>query len=216
MADDDDGGSKDEEEEGVMTGTTLDCKTTLTDKMFEGETGKQFRVQCPTGCFKVKAVVIGTMIYTEDSSICKSAIHSGIGSKDKPSEFILVIANGEALYEGSLQNAISSASSKDGSRSFIFKKAKQLTEIDCTTTAQDELFEGPAGTKYSVKCMADCSKIVINVFGDTVYSADSSICQSAIHFGVLSDKGGELELQIEQGQKQYKKQYKNGVESQEK
>jgi len=25
-----------------MTGTTIDCKTTLTDKMFEGETGKEF------------------------------------------------------------------------------------------------------------------------------------------------------------------------------
>jgi len=42
------------------------------------------------------------MIYTEDSSICVSAIHAGIGDKDKPSEFIIVVANGETYYEGTL------------------------------------------------------------------------------------------------------------------
>lgn len=74
-----------------------------------------------------------------------------------------------------------------------------MTEIDCTTTAENEMFDGAVGTKFSVKCPPECSKIAINVFGDTIYSADSSVCQSAMHFGVLSDKGGELELQIEEG-----------------
>ena len=39
MEDEEDKGNQDQEE-GVMTGKAIDCKTTLTDKMFEGETGK--------------------------------------------------------------------------------------------------------------------------------------------------------------------------------
>ena len=75
----------------------------------------------------------------------------------------------------------------------------------------EEMFEGPKDTKFSIKCKTECSKFSINVFGDTIYSADSSICQSAIHQGVLSDKGGEIILQILEGQKSYKKSNKNAI-----
>lgn len=42
------------------------------------------------------------MIYTEYSSICSSAIHAGFSDGLTPSEFIVVIANGEPQYEGSI------------------------------------------------------------------------------------------------------------------
>ena len=41
-------------------------------------------------------------------------------------------------------------------------------------------------------CNTDCSKIDHNVFGNDIYTEDSSICQAAIHKGYMSDKGGEV------------------------
>jgi hypothetical protein len=41
------------------------------------------------------------MIYNDESSICKAAIHSGFLVSEKGGEFILVIANGEEKYDSS-------------------------------------------------------------------------------------------------------------------
>jgi hypothetical protein len=57
----------------------------------------------------------------------------------------------------------------------------------------DPRFGGPIGTKFTVQCPADCSKADQVVNGDGIYTDDSCICQAAIHSGLLSDKGGEVE-----------------------
>jgi hypothetical protein len=59
-------------------------------------------VKCPRNCIKNPlGNVIGTMIYTDDSSICKSAIHSGFLLNDKGGEVLMIIANGEDFYQSS-------------------------------------------------------------------------------------------------------------------
>jgi len=68
--------------------------------MFEGPTGKKFRVHCPNNCAHSRAMVFGTMIYYEKSSVCQAAVHSGIMSADG-GDVILEIANGQAHYQGS-------------------------------------------------------------------------------------------------------------------
>ena len=45
------------------------------DSIFSGPTGKSFRVLCPPNC--ETGITIGTMIYLDESNICKSAIHAG-------------------------------------------------------------------------------------------------------------------------------------------
>lgn len=43
-----------------------------------GPTGKAFRVECPRGCGKLDTgSVIGSMIYVDESAVCKSAVHAG-------------------------------------------------------------------------------------------------------------------------------------------
>lgn len=70
--------------------------------MFEGKTGKKFRVSCNRHCLKAEGgTVIGSMIYTDKSSVCKAAIHAGFLDNDKGGEFILIIANGEEKYDSS-------------------------------------------------------------------------------------------------------------------
>ena len=53
--------------------------------------------------------------------------------------------------------------------------------------------------RYVVKCPKDCSKEEQEVFGDSIYTDDSKVCQAGIHAGLLTDKGGELEIAIEEG-----------------
>lgn len=66
-----------DEEDFISTAILLTCKNTMSDPGFEGATGKQFRVQCPANCEDADSPVLGTMIYTDNSGICRSAIHAG-------------------------------------------------------------------------------------------------------------------------------------------
>lgn len=65
--------------------------------MFEGATGKKFRVHCPADCTTVKGVVIGTMIYNDKSSVCQAAVHSGLLAA-AGGDVILEIANAQGHY----------------------------------------------------------------------------------------------------------------------
>ncbi len=51
------------------------------------------------------------------------------------------------------------------------------------------------------------------MFGDGIYSDDSFICESGIHAGLLTDKGGEIQIIIEDGQNFYPGVFKNGIYS---
>lgn len=100
-----------------------------------------------------------------------------------------------------------------GTRSLVFRKAKKVISMSCETTGADSMFSGPKGTKFTANCPKECTAIPLNVIGTAIYTDNSSVCQAAIHFGVLSDAGGEIELEIEDGKKRYKGSSKNGLNS---
>ena len=54
------------------------CQTTLQEKVFRGDEGSIYLVNCPSGCATDKGSVWGTGIYSYDSSICRAAIHAGV------------------------------------------------------------------------------------------------------------------------------------------
>ena len=83
------------EDENISVGSTdVGCNVKGEDKMFDGPTGKKFRVNCPKSCADGFYIVSGTMIYSDDSVICSAAFHSGLVDSDKGGAVILVIANG--------------------------------------------------------------------------------------------------------------------------
>jgi len=78
------------------TGVEINCEATGEDKLFVGPTGKSFRVECPRGCGKSdQGTVIGTMIYVDESNVCKAAVHSGFLDDTEGGEVMIIIANGE-------------------------------------------------------------------------------------------------------------------------
>lgn len=67
----------------------------------------------------------GSGIYSERSSICRAAIHTGVVrntlNTDSP-KFTLVIASGQNDYTGSLRNGVNSTNGSSSERSFVTGK----------------------------------------------------------------------------------------------
>lgn len=126
---------------------------------------------------------------------------------------IMIILNGEDHYEGSFQNGIQSTSRSTHPRSIMFKEAPSIQRINCEDSARNSIFSGQFGSRFSVFCPSNCSRQTQNVFGDGIYSDDSFICQAAIHAGVLTNRGGEIQIMIESGQSLYPSISRNGIKS---
>ena len=192
----------------------IKCNLPGNDKRFQGPTGKTFRVNCPKNCAQhPEGNAFGSLIYSDDSAICKAALHAGFIKDNEGGQFILEIVNGLDKYESSFKNEISSAARGASPRSIIFKEAPTLTRINCDETAASSKFIGSTHSKFTVLCAPECSKISNKVYGLGPFTDDSSICQAAILAGVLTDKGGEVSLIIADGQSSYKGGMANGIKS---
>lgn len=91
--------------------------------------------------------------------------------------------------------------------------ALPIQRVSCKDTLAQSKFNGKPGQRYVVKCPKDCSKEEQEVFGDSIYTDDSKICQAGIHAGLLTDKGGELEIAVDEGQKKYAGKMRNSINS---
>ena len=61
-------------------------------------------------------------------------------------------------------------------------------------------------------CPSDCAPAA--VWGDQLYTDDSSICSAAIHAGVIGPGGGEFEVVMAPGEQSYGASTRHGVASQ--
>jgi hypothetical protein len=147
-------------------------------------------------CVSEKGAVFGTSIYHPLSSICKAATHSGVLDPSKGGVFLIQIAPGAPAYNGSPGADKSvSATFAGATKSFILLKAPPLTKISCSTKANSSPFSTASiAKKFVVLCPPGCSKSKGEIFGTNTYTDNSAICIAAIHYGMLSDKGGEVDL----------------------
>ncbi|KAM5191995.1 cysteine-rich secretory protein LCCL domain-containing 2-like [Mantella aurantiaca] len=176
-------------------------------------------VQCPSDCTVNGKNVWGTGVYTEDSSICKAAIHDGVLNNNGGLVTVKKTA-GQASYTGSTRYGVTTNNYGPWSGSFVFPDAskppasnptkvptqKPPVQGTCSTTAKD-LQESIT----LVQCPSDCSVNRKNVWGTGVYTDDSSICKAAIHDGVLSNEGGLVTVKKTAGQASYTGSTRYGV-----
>ena len=74
-------------------------------------------------------------------------------------------------------------------------------------------FRDRVGQQVDVECPAGGQ--IGTVWGSNVYTDDSSICTAAVHAGLITvDEGGEVTIEILEGQDEYVGMESNGVESQ--
>lgn len=173
----------------------LSCTTNLASLgAASNEPGVMVEVLCPAGC--TNRTVWGTSIYTNDSSICTAAVHSGALPVEGGS--IGVFASpGLSSYTGSEQNGVTTLNWRAWPSSFVF--AHVFTPNDakllaCETSAQS--LGAGEGSRVNVYCPPGCVQGP-EVLGFEVYSDDSSVCRAAIHAGILGSRGGSATIEIQ-------------------
>lgn len=85
----------------------------------EGEVGATWAISCPAGCAE-GPIVWGTGTYSDDSSVCRAAIHSG-AITDAGGSTTLRILPGQESYPGSTLNGVTTSEWGAWSRSFSFE-----------------------------------------------------------------------------------------------
>uniref|UniRef100_A0A3B3QAY2 Cochlin n=1 Tax=Paramormyrops kingsleyae TaxID=1676925 RepID=A0A3B3QAY2_9TELE len=68
-------------------------------------------------------------------------------------------------------------------------------------------------TEFIARCPANCTQTKQPVYGTDVYASISSVCNAAIHGGIITDAGGKVIVRKMVGQDFYKGSFSNGVRS---
>ena len=196
-------------------GKNIDWAATASD--LRGRLDQDFTFICPPG--GAVGSVWGTNIYTDDSSICSAAVHSGLITTKNGGQVTIRIRPGEELYDGEARNGVKSEEYGSFSGSFIFLKpdgaplvvgpqAHVLTWDGSATRwrgrlDQDFIFDCPSNGSLGA------------VWGTDIYTDDSSICSAAVHAGIITAKaGGRVTIRIRPGAASYAGTTRHGVVSQ--
>jgi hypothetical protein len=155
--------------------------------------------------------VWGDELYTDDSAICRAAVHAGaipesggtIWAFERP---------GQPTYAASQRNGISSSAWGSWARSIAVRPASEAP-----ADAKPWAAACPAnavGLQPGAALTCSCSIEAIaagSVWGSGPYTADSSICRAARHAGAVSAAGGEVRLRVGEGRESYVGSERNGV-----
>ena len=110
----------------------IECDTNLRSNKFSNyEIYTNLRLICPRSCSSDKSPIYGTGIYTDNSSICKAALHSGIIKDSDGGVIQVIIESGKKDYIGSTRFSIESLDySKEWDRSFRIIKYNPYCPVD--------------------------------------------------------------------------------------
>lgn len=159
--------------------------------------------------------VWGAGPYSDDSAVCRAAMHAGLVG-DEPANVTILFMEGRDSYTATEANGVQSSRWGSWGGSFAFEGAA-LGEDDGDVAAVEEC-PGNArqlrGTGDMVTC--SCSATATqsgSVWGSETYTDDSGICRAALHAGVIAADGGTVSFNLVDGQDSYSGSEANGVET---
>ncbi|KAM6355881.1 vitrin [Podargus strigoides] len=89
------------------------------------------------------------------------------------------------------------------------KKAKlYVPQIDCDVKAGKII-----NPEFIAKCPPGCQDVKHRVYGTDIYASFSSVCNAAIHSGIIDNTGGKILVQKVAGHSGYRGTFSNGVRS---
>lgn len=168
---------------------------------------------CPSEATATGAVW-GDGVYTDDSAICRAALHAGaIGTRGGMVD--VFEAPGQPSYPAMTRNGVASGAwTTAWGRSIVFQNGEQPRH-DMSAP-----FPGPCpanatqlsiGTGMTCACSVNASASG-PVWGSGPYTADSSLCRAALHAGAIGDVG-EIRFRVGPGRDSYPASRRNGVDS---
>lgn len=175
--------------------------------------GSEATYICPPG--GTAHTIWGTDTYTDDSSVCTAAVHSGLITLASGGEVTIWLSQGADAYAGSARNGIESNSYGAWPHGFRFP-GKSDPAPEAAATAWDatmRVHRGGDEMRLQVTCPAGGTAHTI--WGTDVYTDDSSVCTAAVHAGVISlEHGGTFTAIVAPGESEYAASTRHGVASQ--
>jgi hypothetical protein len=181
------------------------------------EAGPRFVFVCPAAGRRDQAW--GTDVYTDNSSVCTAAVHSGAIVHANGGIVTIEHLPGQASYTGSTRNGITSVDWGPYPGSFRIVGAVKGSDVPGVKmggagwTASATRFRGQNGARFRYLCPGGAG--LGSVTGTNTYADDSSVCGAAVHVGLLTRaEGGRVTIQIALRQSSYRGSSFNGVQSQ--
>ena len=198
---------------GNGTPTTWQANATS----LNGKVGQTFTLACsPDG---TAGSVWGSDVYTADSSICTAGVHSGLINLQQGGTVTIELRPGRSIYGCSERNGVTTSYYGPYQHSFVFKtpniealvrEADEQTPVLWNTSPA--MVSPETGKTYKFKCPPGGKGG--NVWGTDIYTADSSICNAAVHAGKLTmDNGGSVTIELRPGESSYKGTTRNGIKT---
>ncbi|MDQ6653613.1 MAG: LCCL domain-containing protein [Acidobacteriota bacterium] len=163
--------------------------------------------------------VWGSDIYTADSSICTAAVHSGLITYQQGGTVTIELRSGRPAYGASERNGVTTSDYGSYPHSFVFKtpnteavirEADEQTPVLWNTSSL--MVGAETGKTYKFKCPPVGKGG--SVWGTDTYTADSSICNAAVHAGKLTmESGGLVTIELRPGESSYKGSTRNGIKT---
>ncbi|HEX6713617.1 MAG TPA: LCCL domain-containing protein, partial [Thermoleophilaceae bacterium] len=185
---------------------------------FRGQNGAQKTFDCPK--YGTIGGVWGTDVYTDDSSVCTAAVHAGVISLAGGGTVTIEIRPDAGSYTGTVRNRITSQSYPAYQGAFVIVGA---TPVDpgvapATVAAGNEWRASAApyrpwvGAQYEYNCPPRGTPGAL--WGTDIYTDDSSVCTAAVHARLITfAKGGQVTIQMVDGQPSYRSSKRNGIKS---
>jgi hypothetical protein len=158
--------------------------------------------------------VWGTGPYSDDSAVCRAAMHAGLVG-DEPANVTLNFLPGRESYSASTQNGVETRTWGNWSGSYgfegvAFNETEEKAELDpCPSNASEY-----RDTDVMIECACTAEAASSGpVWGTGTYTDDSRVCRAALHAGVIGPDGGDVGFTPTDGQESYQGSTQNGVDS---
>jgi phage baseplate assembly protein gpV len=180
-----------------------------------GQDGTELALNCAAG--GEASAVWGTGIYTDDSSICTAAVHAGLVTFENGGLVTIEILPGQTQYRATERNGVETRGFGSWGGSFAFVEGGERLEIAnepalIRWSADAADFRAMEGFRVTVRCPAGGEPSAI--WGTDVYTDDSSVCNAAVHSGLITfEDGGTVTFDVLPGLSSYLGTAQHGIES---
>lgn len=178
---------------------------------YRGQNGLKVQCYCSPSSMTGWGTVYGTGTYTDDSALCRAALHTGAVTS-AGGDIVATIAPGQNSYTGSTQNGVTSYSWGVFPGSVTIASGPACTPPTPSCPSDAISYRGQNGTEVTCSCSSSAASNGF-VWGTNIYTDDSTLCRAAVHAGRISQSGGVIKAIIRPGQSSYVGSTQNGVTS---
>ena len=169
-----------------------------------------FSCTCSAEAMTESGGVWGTDVYTDDSALCRSALHAGV-IQSQGGPITVTRSAGRPLYIGTLRNGVTSGDYPASSYSMAFKGTAP-TPSGPGLCPRYFSINRELPSPFTCRCTGEATQGG-GVWGTDVYTDDSVMCRAAIHAGRIPLSGGVITVMRGEGRQLYVGTTRNGVSS---